>query len=161
MVGAQRHALVALLPGKTRYPLYRRVGEPQGLSGRVQKFSPPIGIRSPDHPLHLSICRKYVEKIQVPLKPDKNNCYCTRKRECIYDRLSLNSSSNEKCFRQKLRRKSKHAIYVLWFFSYKSCRLWDNVENYDKAREATDNNKIQCRALRDGHLRLQTHTQNT
>ena len=30
--------------GKTRYPLYRRLGGPQGrLSGRVQKISPPPG----------------------------------------------------------------------------------------------------------------------
>ena len=39
----QRHALAALLPGKTRYPLYRRLGRPQGPSGRVQKISPPPG----------------------------------------------------------------------------------------------------------------------
>ena len=28
-------------PGKTRYPLYRRLGRPQGRSGRVRKISPP------------------------------------------------------------------------------------------------------------------------
>jgi hypothetical protein len=36
--------------GKTRYPLYSRLGRPQGLSGQVRKFSPPTGIRSPDCP---------------------------------------------------------------------------------------------------------------
>ena len=30
-------------PGKTRYPLYRRLGEPQGRSGQVRKISPPPG----------------------------------------------------------------------------------------------------------------------
>ena len=30
-------------PGKTRYPLYRRVGGPQGRSGRARKISPPPG----------------------------------------------------------------------------------------------------------------------
>ena len=30
-----------LPPGKTRYPLYRRLGGPQGRSGQVQKISPP------------------------------------------------------------------------------------------------------------------------
>jgi hypothetical protein len=30
--------------GKTWYPLYRRLGGPQGWSGRVQKISIPIGI---------------------------------------------------------------------------------------------------------------------
>jgi len=37
-------------PGKTRYPLYRRLGEPQTRSGQVRKISPPTGIRSPDRP---------------------------------------------------------------------------------------------------------------
>jgi hypothetical protein len=42
-VGGQRHAQATLPPGKTRYPLYRRLGGPQGQSGRVQKISPPPG----------------------------------------------------------------------------------------------------------------------
>jgi hypothetical protein len=42
-VGGQRHAPAALPPGKTQYPMYRRLGGPQGLSGRVQKISPPPG----------------------------------------------------------------------------------------------------------------------
>ena len=38
-------------PGKeTRYPLYRRLGGPQGRSGQVRKISTPTGIRSPDRP---------------------------------------------------------------------------------------------------------------
>ena len=41
VVGGQRHAPAALPPGKTRYPLYRRLGGPQGRSGRVRKISPP------------------------------------------------------------------------------------------------------------------------
>ena len=32
-----------LPPGKTRYPLYRRLGGPQGRSGQVRKTSPPPG----------------------------------------------------------------------------------------------------------------------
>ena len=42
-VGGQHHAPAALPPGKTWYPLYRRLGGPQGWSGRVQKISPPPG----------------------------------------------------------------------------------------------------------------------
>ena len=42
-VGGQRHAPAALPPGKTRYPLYRRLGGPQGRSGRVGKISPVPG----------------------------------------------------------------------------------------------------------------------
>jgi hypothetical protein len=42
-VGGQHHALAALPPGKTRYPLYRKLGGPQSRSGRVRKISPPPG----------------------------------------------------------------------------------------------------------------------
>ena len=38
-----------LPPGKARYALYRRLGEPQGRSGRVENLA-PTGIRSPDRP---------------------------------------------------------------------------------------------------------------
>jgi hypothetical protein len=38
-VGGQRHAPAALPPEKTRYPLYGRLGGPQGRSGRVRKIS--------------------------------------------------------------------------------------------------------------------------
>ena len=49
--GGQRHAPAALPPGKTRYPLYRKLGGPQGRSERVKKISPHTGIRSPDRPV--------------------------------------------------------------------------------------------------------------
>jgi hypothetical protein len=49
-VGGQHHAPATLPPGKTRYPLYRRLGGPQGRSGRVRKIWPPTGIRSPERP---------------------------------------------------------------------------------------------------------------
>ena len=42
-VGGKCHALAALPPGKTRYPLYRRLGGPQDWSGWVQKISLPPG----------------------------------------------------------------------------------------------------------------------
>ena len=34
----------SLPPGKTRYPLYRRLVGPQGRSGQVRKISPPSGL---------------------------------------------------------------------------------------------------------------------
>jgi hypothetical protein len=44
-VGGQFHAPAALPPGKeTRYPLYRKLGGPQGRSGRVRKISPLPGM---------------------------------------------------------------------------------------------------------------------
>ena len=42
-VGGQQHAPAALPPGKTRYPLYKRLGGPQGRSGQVEKISPLSG----------------------------------------------------------------------------------------------------------------------
>ena len=42
-VGGQRHAPVALPLGKTRCPLYRRLGGRQGRSGRIWKILPPPG----------------------------------------------------------------------------------------------------------------------
>ena len=43
-VGAQRDTPVTLTPEKTRYPLYRRLDEPQGRSGRVRKILPSPGL---------------------------------------------------------------------------------------------------------------------
>jgi hypothetical protein len=43
-VGGQLHTPAALPPGKRpRYPLYRRLGGPQGRSERVRKILPPPG----------------------------------------------------------------------------------------------------------------------
>ena len=42
-MGGPRHSPAALPPFKTRYPTYRRLGGPQGRSGRVRKISPPQG----------------------------------------------------------------------------------------------------------------------
>ena len=48
--------------GKTRYPLYKRRGGPQGRSGRVLKISPPTGIRSPDCP----VCSESLYRLPYP-----------------------------------------------------------------------------------------------
>ena len=42
-VGIQRQSRAALPPEKTQYPLYRRLGEHLGQSGRVRKISLPPG----------------------------------------------------------------------------------------------------------------------
>ena len=42
-VGGQRHDPAALLPGKTRYGLYRKMDGLQGWSGQVWKISPQPG----------------------------------------------------------------------------------------------------------------------
>ena len=43
-VGGQRHALAALPPGRTRYPLYKRLVGLWVQPGRVRKISPPAGL---------------------------------------------------------------------------------------------------------------------
>ena len=43
-VRGQLHARAPLPPVETRYPLYRRLGGPQGRSGRERKISPHTGI---------------------------------------------------------------------------------------------------------------------
>jgi hypothetical protein len=42
-VSGYRHDPAALPPEKTRYPLYRRLGGPQGRSGQVRKISSQPG----------------------------------------------------------------------------------------------------------------------
>jgi len=61
-VGGQRHAPAASSPGKTRYPLHKRMGGPQDRSGEVQKISTPTGIRSPDRP----VCSESLYRLRNP-----------------------------------------------------------------------------------------------
>ena len=66
-VGGQHHAPAALPKGKTRYPLHRRLGGPQGRSGRVRKISPPpTRIRSPDRPVRSESLSRPTYKSKIP-----------------------------------------------------------------------------------------------
>jgi len=58
----QYHAPAALPLGKTQYPLYGRLGGPQGRPGQVQKISPPTGIQSPDRPA----CSQSLHRLHYP-----------------------------------------------------------------------------------------------
>jgi len=76
-VDGQRHALAAFPPGKTRYPICRRLDGPQGRSGRVRKISPPTGIRSPDRPVRSeSLYRLSYPGPQSTLLGSKTNICC-------------------------------------------------------------------------------------
>jgi len=76
VVVGQRHAPAASPPGKTRCPLYRRLGVPQGRSVRVRKISPH---RAPDRParsdgtfLHLYVFKHtyvYFKEREMSPKP--------------------------------------------------------------------------------------------
>jgi hypothetical protein len=106
--------------------------------------------------LRFGIFRKTVENFQFPLKSDKNNRYFTRRSIHIFYITSPSSSQNEKRFRKKLHRKSKHT-FCAQRRTFKSCCYWDNVEKYCTAGHRR---KYGASALHAGSLRLQIHTQN-
>jgi hypothetical protein len=91
--------------------------------------------------IYLSISRKSVEKIQLPIKSDKNNRYSKRRPMYIYDNISLHSSYNDKCLDKFVEKIKTHILCSIPFFR-KSCRLWDNVEKYGTAGQASDDNII-------------------
>jgi len=64
-VGGRRHAPATLAPGKTRYPLYRRLCGPQGRSGLVQKISPPPGV----DPLTVQLVASRYIDWDIPARP--------------------------------------------------------------------------------------------
>ena len=66
---------------------------------------------------YLSNFPKSVNKVHLSLNSDKNNGYFTWRPTCIFDHISLNSSYNEKCFRQNLYKKSQHKFNVQYLFS--------------------------------------------
>jgi hypothetical protein len=65
-VGIQRHARVALPPGKTRYSLHKRLGGPQSRVGRVRKISPSLGFVQPVAYTYLiTTSYTYTLKVQI------------------------------------------------------------------------------------------------
>jgi hypothetical protein len=64
-------------------------------------------------------------------------------------------------FQTKLVKKIKTHILCSVTFSRKFCRLWDNVEKYGRAGQATDDNIIRRMRIACWIPKLQTHTQNT
>jgi hypothetical protein len=74
-VGGQRHALAALPPGKTRYPLNRRLGGPQGRSGQVRKISPPPGF---DPRTVQPVASRYTDWANRPVKKMQQSIFKTK-----------------------------------------------------------------------------------
>ena len=64
----------SLPSGKTRYPLYRRLGGPQGRSGQVRKISlpHPTGIRAPDRPARTQSLYRIRKPAHLPLLVEGN-----------------------------------------------------------------------------------------
>ena len=84
-VGGQRYTPAALPPGKTRYPLYRRLGVSQGRSWTGTENLASTGIRSPDRPARSeSLYRlSYPGPESVHTNTGKGNKENTYARRCI------------------------------------------------------------------------------
>jgi hypothetical protein len=78
-VSGQHHAPATLPPGKTRYPLYRRLGGPHGRSGCVRKITPSTGIRPPDR----SACSQSLYRLSYP-GPYHEHQYGTDLHKILY-----------------------------------------------------------------------------
>ena len=108
-VGDCRHARAALTPGIARYPLYRRLGGPQGRFGRVQKISPPTGIRSPNRPTRRESLYR-LRNLGPPLhcsllsKPHSPRDYCSVKQSKDFGALLLSSETNGTSFSSQIDR---------------------------------------------------------
>jgi hypothetical protein len=72
--------------------------------------------------------RKSVEKIQVPLKSNKNNGYFTWRR----------FHTNDNVLDKSCRRNQTRILCPVTSGFRKSCHLWDNVERNGGARGATN-----------------------
>jgi len=85
-VGGQHHAPVALPPGKTRYPLCRRLGGPQGPSGLARKNSPSLGF---DPRIVQPVASPYIDwAIPAPNNSHNNNNNNNSSRKIITSQQS-------------------------------------------------------------------------
>ena len=92
-VSGQRHAPAALPPGKTRYPLYRRLGGSRRRSGRVRKTSSPTGFDPRTvHPLasHYTNCAVVAITTKGPC-----GIYKEKKRTSTYYKLRRHTGEVE------------------------------------------------------------------
>jgi len=95
----------------------------------------------------LSIFRKSIETIQSFIKSDNNNGYSTWKPIHIYDNISFSSFLNQKCFRQKLYRKSKHILDSTTIPKYRTVYevMWKNIVGPDRPQMTIWRMRITCR----------------
>ena len=112
-----------------------------------------------DETWYLSFFRKYVEKIQVPLKSDINDGYFTLSRFYIYDNIPLIFLIMRDVldFVEKIK---AHTLCSVTFFR-KSCRLWDNVEmSWSQRGHKWSHNMAHTRWMLDkpGYMHAQAST---
>jgi hypothetical protein len=80
--------------------------------------------------LHLSKYHKSDEETQISLKSDKINRYFAWRPKYIRDNISVNSSQNDKCFRQICtQNQNTHFVVNNFFFSKKVVYeiMWKNT----------------------------------
>jgi hypothetical protein len=90
---------------------------------------------------YLRIFRKPAEKIQVSLKSDNNNS-TLHKDLCKFMIISRWITLRIRNISDKNCRENQNTHFMFNNFFQKSCRLWDNVEKYGRARQDTDDNII-------------------
>jgi hypothetical protein len=98
-------------------------------------------------------------EIQLALKSDMSNEYFTWRPVHIYDSISLNFRTRNFAYKSRRVYQNTHFVFLTTFF-WKSCCLWDNVETYSTARQATDRNII--RHMRIAHCTttaIETHSE--
>jgi len=94
--------------------------------------------------------RKSVEKIQVSLNSDKNKGYCTWRPIYIFLTYLAHLFLEWEMMQTKVVEKIKtHFAFINFFFFRKWYRLWENVEEYCRARQATDNNTAHAHFMLD------------
>jgi hypothetical protein len=107
---------------------------------------------------HLSIFWKCIKKIQVPLKSVKNNGYFAWRPMYIVDHILLISSYNVEMFETKVVEKITTHVLCSVTFLWKSCSLWDNVEKYVGAGQATEDNIVHALCMLDNWARTHART---
>ena len=94
-MGGQRHAPAALTPGKTRYPLYMRLGGLPGRSRRVRKISPPPPGYDPR--TFQPLASRYTEVVEIlfKLSPQTKRLTHTDMFVCVFDRTVLREDKRQ------------------------------------------------------------------
>ena len=85
------------------------------------------------------ILRRSVEKIQDPLKSDKNKGHVTWRPICSYDIVSI-ILKIKKIFRTDFVDKIEMHIWCSITYFFKSCHLWNYVETCLRIGQAIDDN---------------------
>ena len=123
----------SLVPGKTRYPLYRRLGGPKGRFGQVRKISPLTGF---DPRTVQSVASRYTDY------STRSSLYENAQNEKFAIlRLCLKNIGNRSVGFQKLRRAADNYVTSLHGASY--CTVWCQHKRWARSSNKC-NRKVLC-----------------